>query len=678
MPNVQPANPINIETTRAPKNHSNFDLSRFIGLTPRFGVNTPFYSEEVVPDDGPIIIEPSCDTRSYTLKAPMFGDIKKHVAFYQVPLQAILPINWEKIVVNASKGSDVQGDSTSGELISSLDGVNCVVSDFPRRICEFFTSDFRALKLALAPYTGTWTNADVIQSALLFVARWEMFFSHGSLLSCLGVHYGHLLKFNRFPSTSATAPTSTLSFDGFSQTLLSAIEHLEFSISDSEGISIRGVGASFVRRALDFIRSHSGPFTFEYFGLSGGSPTSININLFELVDYSADSTEPLNFGRLVAYQIVNAHYYSNDKVDYIYSADLYRQYIGSLIMNPDFIGSPAYFSYNGISCLYDWLSGFYLNTVIDISNFKNYLDPDVWTVDFPYLNAIFGFNYSLRFIDYFVGARPRNLAISGPNTPTNVQVENGAVSVINTTKSIVAQRFLNAVARAGQSIESYSSKVLGRYIAPDWHNPKYLFSFDVNIFNSEIENTGAAQQTNPNSVTSVLRGKAGGLQFTFDIDRHSFIVGIEYFDVRRFYYTTQDKNTMAIDRFDMFIPELQYIGDQSLKLSELIAGADKDIPFGYQLKDMQFKQSYDICSGGFVENLPGWLMAFDPRLDYAYSAMDSNIHIGPEFIRSHPTELDRFYLSLTGLTLASYFHFIELWHVKVSANRPMVYAPQIL
>lgn len=135
---------------------------------------------------------------------------------------------------------------------------------------------------------------------------------------------------------------------------------------------------------------------------------------------------------------------------------------------------------------------------------------------------------------------------------------------------------------------------------------------------------------------------------------------------------------MAIDRFDMFIPELQYIGDQSLKLSELIAGADKDIPFGYQLKDMQFKQSYDICSGGFVENLPGWLMAFDPRLDYAYSAMDSNIHIGPEFIRSHPTELDRFYLSLTGLTLASYFHFIELWHVKVSANRPMVYAPQIL
>lgn len=127
----------------------------------------------------------------------------------------------------------------------------------------------------------------------------------------------------------------------------------------------------------------------------------------------------------------------------------------------------------------------------------------------------------------------------------------------------------------------------------------------MDLFTSEVENTGAGQLSDPNSVTSVLRGRAGNLMFEINnVDRYSYIVGIENFDIRRFYYTTQEKNTMAIDRFDMFIPELQYLGDQSVKLSELVAGTEKDMPFGYQLRDMQYKQAFDECAGGFVENLP--------------------------------------------------------------------------
>ena len=106
MSSAQEGNFINevVKGTSVP--HSNFNLDKPRGLTPRFGVNTPFYVLEVVPDDGPIKIRPVCDTRSYTLKAPMFGKIKKHVSFYQVPLQSILPFNWDKIVKNPSRGTD--------------------------------------------------------------------------------------------------------------------------------------------------------------------------------------------------------------------------------------------------------------------------------------------------------------------------------------------------------------------------------------------------------------------------------------------------------------------------------------------------------------------------------------------------------------------------------------------
>lgn len=670
MPNEQEGNPINIETTHKNPKHSNFDLSRLVGVTPVFGRNQPFYSEEFVPDDGPISIEPSCQTRSYTLKAPFFGDIKKHVAFYQVPLQCILPINWEKIVVNASHGNDVQGTSTSGDLVSALDGVNCVVSNFPHRIAQAFISDFGVYKTNVATYHASETPENIgkfISDTLHFIVRWEMFLSYGSLLSSLGVHYGNLIK--------VVFSSSENSFDAFVERMLTFVAKYKFSVTDDDATASvkNGYGAKHVRQVLDFMRSHTGPFNISVSSPGGSGPYIPDISTYNLVNRAVGDSEPLNFGRCVAYQLVNAHYYSNDKIDYIYTAELYRQYIGSFVK--DNFENPYYFLYNGISVQYDYLSGFYMNLFWNDFVLFNYSQEGLWEL-IPYFQAIFGYNYSLRYLDYFTGVRPRNLAISGPNTPTNVAVENQSVSVINTTKSLVAQRFLNAVARAGQSIENYSSKVLGKYIAPDWHNPKYLFSFDSKVYGTEVENTGAAQQSNPNSVTSVLRGNDGNLRFTFDIDRHSFVVGVEYYDIRRFYYTTQDRNTMAVDRFDMFIPDLQYIGDQPLKLSELVAGQSQAQYFGYQLKDMQFKQSFDICSGGFVENLPGWLFKFD--LDEFNNRQLSELHISPDFIRSKPTEIDDFYLSLTGMSMGSYFHFIEVWNVKVSANRPMVYAPQLL
>lgn len=668
MPNPQAGNSLNMTTANPSKPHSRFNLNKKFGLTPVFGRNTPFFGLEVVPGDGPIRILPSCETRSYTLKAPVFGDVKKHVAFYQVPLQCILPFNWEKIVVNPSHGSDVQGSSTSTNIVPCLDGVNCVISDFVGRLVTPFLNDFNTIK---ATDVSTISPKDYIFRILHFVIKWENFLSHGSLLSHFGIHYGDVFTFyHNIPSEENLKYT----FDSYCQYLLSCIENLRFRVTDDDGTSsITGAGAFHIRRVLDFMRTHALPAKITYLGSTSISlPSLSNWNVTHVA--SVDYTEPLNYGRLCAYQIVNAHYYTNDRIDYIYTADLYRQYIGSFIN--DSYGAST-FTYNGISCQYDFLSGFYFSDII-----RTFFDTSItessesYSIVYPIIFAVFGFNNSLRYLDYFTGARPRNLAISGPNTPTNVAVENNSVDVVNITKSIVAQRFLNAVARVPQNIEDYSEKILGRKPSYDWHNPKYLFSYDMNLFTQEVENTGAGQLSDANSVTSVLRGRSGDLEFTVDIDRHSYIIGIESFDVERFYHSTQDRNTMAIDRFDMFVPELQYIGDQELKRSELIAGSVKDMPFGYTLRDMQFKQLFNDCAGGFVENLPGWLFKFNID-DFNYR--DANeLQIGPEFIRSKPTELDEFYLSLTGLTLASYFHFIEVWSIRVSADRPMIAAPNIL
>lgn len=506
---------------------------------------------------------------------------------------------------------------------------------------------------------------------LWFILKYENFLSEGSLISLLGAHFGAPVRFHG-PDLESSEPTF-FSFDQFCEIILLGLSNYELSVRSSDGSAlVAGYGVRHIRKILDFMRQHKGHFTFTCSRVVNSS-FPVNPDDYSFGDlYSPElQSEPYNYFRCIAYQLINAHYFTNDKIDYINTAELYRQFISSLIKDHDSLDYT--FTFNGVSTQYDYLSGFYVNIYLNHYLESDFGDSDYDSTFYPLISAIFGYNYSLRYMDYFVGARPRNLAVGD----TSVRVQNNTVQVVDVTKNIVKQRFLNAVGRIGNTIEEYSDKILGRRLEYDYHNPKYLFSFDADVFTSEVENTADAQQEKPNSVTAVMRGSFKNHQFTFSIDRYSCIMLIEYTDFPRFYYTTQERMTMAIDRFDMFVPELQYVGDQELRLSELYAGADKEEPFAYQLRDMQFKQAYDECAGGFVDFLPGWLFKFDP-FDRSYSEDPSRTPISPAFVRSQPTELDDFYLSLTNLSLAGYFHFIEMWDIKVSAKRPMAYAPEIL
>ena len=124
----------------------------------------------------------------------------------------------------------------------------------------------------------------------------------------------------------------------------------------------------------------------------------------------------------------------------------------------------------------------------------------------------------------------------------------------------------------------------------------------------------------------------------------------------------------------MFNPDFQYIGDQPVYGVELGYPYGSSIPevFAYQSRDMEYKQRFDVASGGFIENLPGWIFDDNDRL-----ALDRG-RLDPDFIRSRNTEFDKFFLSLTGYSLGSYFHFICITDNNVNAKRAMAVDPQIL
>lgn len=76
--------------------------------------------------------------------------------------------------------------------------------------------------------------------------------------------------------------------------------------------------------------------------LSGYDSTSNSEDLYERF---------INIEPLIAYQLACSQFATNDFVDFIYSAKLFRDNLQSLFISD--MGSFPSFEYNGISCLYD-------------------------------------------------------------------------------------------------------------------------------------------------------------------------------------------------------------------------------------------------------------------------------------------------------------------------------------
>lgn len=669
MPNtIVSGNKQNNATGKDVRTRSRFKLDYHVFDTFRFGEIHPHFVMECVPGDKSVSVRSEHNLRTYSLSAPLMQKISMKKDYFAVPMEAILPFNWDKIYTNPVQGDDVPSDAgTYVENFSSL-VYGFVYNNIP----------------SIASKTGA-TLAE-FSTAMTSVFRWfltaELFYSSGNLLSSLGIHLSHLAKFQMsFYGSPDGYQSLDHYFDLFCQRFLTIIgpnfKSIRIMPSGQQGDAVSfEVNAIGLRSALDVMRDNLGTFDMDILPISS-STTTINLPSFSISMQTIGDGTPfgLNLARLFAYQIVCAHYYTDDHVDFIYSAELYRQLIFSIITKTSegtsiISANDLFFSYNGVETNYDYLSAAIFTMLL-----REYGDSaDSLPAILSYFQVIFGYRNSLRYKDYFVGSKTQPLAVGD----VNVAVANNEVSVIDVTQKTQLQRFLNSVNRSGRKFSNYIGELFGVHVAPDYHNPFFLGHTSDDIYGQEVENTAESQQSNPNSITAILRSNASRYAFEFDADRPCIILGVTYFDVPRSYWESIERQNFHKDRFDMFNPYMQFIGDQKVYLKEispshLAYGIDT---FGYQLRHAEYKQRFNQAQGGFVENLPGFAFLNDYGFKPGQSLVD--IHIGPSFIRSKNTELDRYYLSLTGFSLGSYFHFIVDNYNDVSASRPMVYAPSIL
>lgn len=685
MPEHNDSNPQNIAPVKESRAHSTFPLSHYIFGTHRFANYNVNFARDVV--GGDIFPLRSADTiDSYTLKAPLMQDIQKTKEYFFVPKQCILPLNWDKIERLPALGDDVD---------ASL--VNSTITDFQTKFIDKFAALF---VLPAVADRNLDSDLSAFVRKLLFT---ELFFSQGSLLAATGCHLTGLLRFNTRVSDlvinglfddyfdafftslmGITAFSMTVVFDNTDTYIVSNVvsdqtasnlislhrflelarDNYNFTITVSSSSTVRNNVSSLLE---DFLDNTGSDRCTPFFPNNTYEP-------YEEVDFSID--------RCAAYQIVCAHYFSNDSIDYIHDADLWRQNMLALLNVAS--GQSAWnyaqqtFSYNGVSTLYDVLSAYWVERFLGhaLDTPRDFTLEDTWSLSvFGFLINLFGWRRSLRFGDYFVGAKARPLAVGD----FSVAVNNNAVDVVDITKKISLQRLANNVNRIGNSIKEWYQKIMGSELSYDYHNPMWLASTRSTVYAVKNENTNNANVDELKKVNTSANfaGRDSDFEFTIRPDRNGVVIGITYYDIRRAYRFGIDRMLSHVDRFDGFIPDMQYIGDQDINGNELYAGYGK--VFGYTLRNMEYKQFYDECYGGFASgSLPGFYFGFDPEFELGSKGSVTMPTISPEFIRSRSDEFDQFYVSLAGYSLARYFHFIVKTYNELNANRPMVFAPQIL
>lgn len=609
------------------------------------------------------------EIHSYTLASPMLSGVTINKTYVRVPYKAIYPKNWDIMLPLPTKGDDVP------------ENTRCILSsNFFAKISKYWSS------LVGEGSTFTFSSIPDFKRVLDFVFLLESLYSTGSIFSQLNI--------NLHACFTGDSDGVNFDFDDFFDLYFipSLLEFdnatLGFQFPDFGGV-IFHVGDSFqpldgrgyesqnwsapvayiisLMRHYDFTVVYNGPspFTFPNFF----SEFDDSLSSFTLVNPG-----PINIESVAAYQLACYQFFTNEHIDFIYSADLFRRSLISsyrIYYDPD--GLPT-FGWNGELFEYDVLSqGMFDQILLDWSGDYSETDSSSDSFVFGFFRNIFSINQSLRYGDYFTGARPQPLAVGD----YSVEVVNGSIDTLEQVRGMQLVRLANNVNLAGSKVGNYLQALWGGDLpeAPD-DIPTFLVHQSFGVKGFEVENTGDAQVSDQNqiAITSQLRTTDNKHVFQYFEDRdYSIIIGLVSFDCERFYSNTCDRFAFHYDRYDDFIPEMQYLGDQEIYARELDIRNSQLAPVAYTVRNMEYKQKYSHASGGFIKRLPSWLFVADNETGIPMIG-----NISPSYIRSIPAEFDRFYKSLTGYSLGTRFHFIVKFSNVDHAIRQMVYQPQIL
>lgn len=668
-----PKAPQNVETVIVPKTHNPFDRTHTFFTTEEYGSYNPFYIEEVTGGDyAPV--NPRCEVRSESFNTPLMTPIKKAYDLFYVPFFAILPRTWEYIYTNPTQGDDVPDDAF------------CYIPNFKQTLGDLLNNWI----YSIFRNSASNTLQDTLKVFTQFIFFFEMFCSTGSLLFRMKYKLSPTIVIN--DGTYAGHHTADAYIDHALSFLANNVAvTLNYGTSTSrtfyfnENTVANGAysGLSKVTKGelISILRqSYSMPNTNVFTSLSKTDESAFDgiVDLlgasfdFGSTGTSEDDAYNYNFAPQIAYNLAVAQYYNNPSVDYIYSAELYSQAIFGLMIDNNVIQlQDLTFTRNGHTVYYDIFSGHFIQKLFAYAT-TYFSTTSTLNATYKSLVSIFtniwSIQNTLKYGDYFVGAKPRALAIGD----TKIAVNNGAVEAVDVARQLLMTKYLHACNKLSQDFEEQYETMTGQQVPPDFHYPHFIQHSEQNISGYEVSNT--TSEDLGNQVTR-MNSTGDGVSATISIDLPGYVLGISSFYMPRTYCRTKDRMYFRSNRFDFFQQMLQNLGDQEvfqMERDEYAVGT-----FGYQGRNEEYKQTYNHAAGAFCDILRSWAYIADDAESLGYK-LDRGLTISPEYIRCNPAEFDRFLPVTPYYSLGHKFHFICRYDINQTFNRQMIPSPTIL
>lgn len=692
---TNPTNSLNTATPNVRRTFNRFNNSYVHYTTANYGEYTPFFVQEMNPADLKKF-RSKTQVRSESLRTPLYSGVKMNKDYFFVPYDALLPNNWQKIYKNPSQGDDVPDDANMSSL-------NFLAPQKESGKLIFLVQRYvSALDFLRTHPTSGSTEAEkqqrlnAIYTVYFGFPLMDAFFSSSGLCSRCGSPFSQLFSF--------VSGSHSYTWDRFTEKIFPPLFAdkmqfgFRFSSAGTSGNYLFIVDSS-VSGQSSFIEQLSGTPSiahispkdalalFRYYpsclyGYSGwvdnfdklnftglAQLSAFSVNLVSSLPSSGSQDAVFNYSRMAAYSLSCSQFYTNGNVDSVYNAQLYRDMMSSFVRNfanPDITSYT--FMYNGVNTQYDWLSSHFFDRACQVC--FNWQKSTVLAFDgMFYLRSIFDIHNTLKYGDYFSGAHTRPLAVGDVTAP----VVGDKVSAVDITKAISYQRFLNVVVKLKNEMQDYLRTIFGTLPAPDYHEAKLVSHSEGAVDGFEVANTTSEDQGN---LTSLLHNVQENFEFTLEIDQAGIALGVVSFVASRAYCLASDRQVHIRDRYDMFNPMLQNIGDQP------VLGVEKSglfsEPFAYHSRFMEYKQRVNIASGAFVDKLRSYCIISDSLFEPSNALEVLAQNLTPAYIRLTPREFDRFFVINGSWSYGNNYHFICEFDNESDDIREADYSPSIL
>lgn len=733
---TQRANSLNDPQFSEQQGYFGYDLTHGEYITPRFGEGTPTLYLDTVPGDRTVVHD-NTKLILNQINGNLLSTVNQYVDSFYVPLRAMFPNNYEKLIPTPTKGDDLPLSATPqipffywlNQYIISDSTVTLAYGDSYYEIANNVLNEISFVFNEFIEPISPSVEADYRMSLTYAIGRLiylSTIISRGQLLDYLGIQLDA-------PEYDENVINSRLQqyIDDFyrnlwllkskkvaedSDTELSAINRVngvEIPLTE-DFIQIDNFGAdAYVgvfdtlpqfRNALSDIleRGYFPNIEINYDSLITRGEDTIIVNetlrefidsaqrlvdLIRLIVFRFDSldietldeeSDPfknggfLNITKPLAYQLAVAHYFTNDSVDNIFTAELYMQNLRACMFPTDtkFTREPI-FSFNGVQTEYDYIScaGWYYSLMDDeFAGFHNR--------SMVIMSLLFIQRRTLRYGDYFSTARPRMLAVGQLFVNLSTDPDTGAtgVSPIDITKNLLMQRYLNAANYVGSKFLNYYASFYGVTPSDTGTFPRFLAHRKIELQNQLTNNTA----DNQGAQTTNLVGHSDNNAFDVFIDDFGVIMSITSFDVLPVYTSGIDNTYHFADRFDYFNPMLQNVGDQPIRFSELCGYPQfYEQVFGYTMRNAEYKFKTSRAHGAFVNSLPGFLLKY-PFSHFGRVTSENQYKITPNFIRDKPYYFDSIVPQMTGVSPGEYFHFVCACLNQVHCARKIQAQPPVL